>query len=374
MAARIVRADYDPLRNIAQRFGREADACRRTVQQLERVQHTLESGDWIGQGATQFYNEMNSAVLPSLKRLIIALETAGNTTQQILQIMMQAEQEVAALFKAEGGQGSGAAAGQQPVATGAGDKAGTYIIPPFSFSFDFGAGSGLEQYSYSGLSPEDFPWAESEADILDKKAMAFDTLGVVASGVSLVAGLTPHPVAQAAAKGTSIVDIGLGEVALRATADADVLQGQNGLVVDSNGTVVGLSIGRDTIVSGRNFVLGTAANIISMVTPPGPSTVAGAVGLYISASQLDYDIESNILHSENIDPIVFHGPLDLPAAGQFLYQAVLDDWAGLDLSPGLESVAVAIEAARIKAIGEGIVGVGERMGEFANWLGSWKAP
>lgn len=110
MPTPIICVDYDPLQHAAQLFEREAQSCLQTLKQIEQAQNALESGGWKSQGATQFYNEMHSSVLPALKRLVKALETAGRVTRQVAQIMAQAEQEAAALFKGDG-QGATATAG-----------------------------------------------------------------------------------------------------------------------------------------------------------------------------------------------------------------------------------------------------------------------
>ena len=79
MPANLFRGDYDQLAQIAQRFAREHEAAQRTLADVQRQTSVLQSGDWVEQGAQAFYAEMNSAVLPSLKRLGvgIAIGTRG---------------------------------------------------------------------------------------------------------------------------------------------------------------------------------------------------------------------------------------------------------------------------------------------------------
>jgi uncharacterized protein YukE len=78
--------------------------------------NTLQGGDWVGQGARAFYAEMNSAVLPSLKRLSKALQSAQRVTQHISREIKAAEDEAAAILKDNTGniaeaKGSGAGKG-----------------------------------------------------------------------------------------------------------------------------------------------------------------------------------------------------------------------------------------------------------------------
>jgi WXG100 family type VII secretion target len=113
MPARRIRADYDSLTKISQSFGRQATATKQTIQKIQQCVGTLQGGDWIGKGATAFYREMEGEVLPSLKRLASALEAAAKLTQQASQIMHQAEEEAAGIFRAAGlgGIAGGLAAG-----------------------------------------------------------------------------------------------------------------------------------------------------------------------------------------------------------------------------------------------------------------------
>jgi len=99
MTAPQVRADYDALTQIANRLGREADAARLTLSAIVRAKATLENGDWVGRGATAFYQELNQEVLPSIRRLTEALNSAKVVTQQIVAIMKAAEDGAAALFR-----------------------------------------------------------------------------------------------------------------------------------------------------------------------------------------------------------------------------------------------------------------------------------
>lgn len=56
----------------------------------------------MGRGAESFYAEMNSAVLPAMKRVVAAMSEAARATQEIRRIMKQAEEAAAALFRLNG--------------------------------------------------------------------------------------------------------------------------------------------------------------------------------------------------------------------------------------------------------------------------------
>jgi WXG100 family type VII secretion target len=100
MSRPVVRADYEQLLTITRVFEHHSTAIEAILKQLTANTDTLRRGDWVGQGATAFYGEMDSQVLPSLKRLTRALENAAHSTQSIVQLVQQAELEAAAVFKA----------------------------------------------------------------------------------------------------------------------------------------------------------------------------------------------------------------------------------------------------------------------------------
>jgi WXG100 family type VII secretion target len=112
MTARVVRADYDQLAQMANAFTQQAGQARQMLQAMSKQADTLQGGDWLGQGAQAFYAEMNGQVLPTMNRLVRALEAAGDITRQINQIAQQAEAEAAACLRVNGnGNGAGAAIG-----------------------------------------------------------------------------------------------------------------------------------------------------------------------------------------------------------------------------------------------------------------------
>lgn len=111
MPAPRIRGDYDALAQISQVFARQAEEMLLTIQRVQRQKDTLQSGDWVGKGATAFYQEMDGEVLPSLKRLATALSTANRVARQISQILNQAEEEAARILIAVGTSGFGVSIG-----------------------------------------------------------------------------------------------------------------------------------------------------------------------------------------------------------------------------------------------------------------------
>lgn len=125
MPARRIRADYDSLTKVSQSFGRQATATKQTIQKIQQCVSTLQGGDWIGKGATAFYREMEGEVLPALNRLAAALEAGARLAQQAGQIMHDAEDEAAGIFRAAGlgGIAGGLAAGLGTLTGAAGGAA-----------------------------------------------------------------------------------------------------------------------------------------------------------------------------------------------------------------------------------------------------------
>jgi WXG100 family type VII secretion target len=98
MSAPTVRSDYDQLNSISQSFNSQADTLNGMNQNLQSCFETLQGGDWIGQGATAFFNEFSNSVMPTLKRLQSAMTESARITQQISQTMKNAEDSASKCF------------------------------------------------------------------------------------------------------------------------------------------------------------------------------------------------------------------------------------------------------------------------------------
>lgn len=111
MPARRVRIDHDSLQQVTQAFGRQLSATQRSVQNIQQRLNVLQGGDWIGQGANAFFQEMQSDVLPALNRLLRALEASERVTKQISGLLRDAEQEAANTMRDRGNGGGGRGSG-----------------------------------------------------------------------------------------------------------------------------------------------------------------------------------------------------------------------------------------------------------------------
>lgn len=100
MPGKLVRSDYDQLKNIANAFRQQEDAVKQTTQKLKRIIDQLNGGqDWVGVGATAFYQEMDGEVMPAMGRLQNALSQASRTSDQVAQVYKEAEDEMSSFWK-----------------------------------------------------------------------------------------------------------------------------------------------------------------------------------------------------------------------------------------------------------------------------------
>lgn len=124
-------ASHDALPRISKAFGSESNRVKVTIDRLNRVVRVLEGGDWIGEGATAFFDEMRSEVIPAMQRLMSALAMGATVTQQIGQVVDELEQQTVGFFAIMlaafegGGAGAGAALGGQAAISAGGGGGGS---------------------------------------------------------------------------------------------------------------------------------------------------------------------------------------------------------------------------------------------------------
>jgi WXG100 family type VII secretion target len=113
-----VRADYQQLAQIAGVFGQQAETALALLAALKEQVQGLQEGDWVGKSADTFYGEMHAAVLPTVSRLADAMREAAQATQKISQVMKQAEEDAAALFRLEASAAAGSGSASTAVPAG----------------------------------------------------------------------------------------------------------------------------------------------------------------------------------------------------------------------------------------------------------------
>ncbi len=99
MPAPRIRAHYEDLEGIRNRFAQQADQVRQMSQNVRSKLEVLRDGAWIGEAANKYFDEMDSEVLPAVDRLINALEQASQATRQVSDRLHQAEEEASSRFR-----------------------------------------------------------------------------------------------------------------------------------------------------------------------------------------------------------------------------------------------------------------------------------
>lgn len=94
--------NYEQMDNIVKRFRSEADAVNQLLNQTRSRVEGLHGNGWIGRGSDQFFGEMEQLVLPSLSRLVQALQAAAGAADNITKIYHNAEDQGQGVFKSLG--------------------------------------------------------------------------------------------------------------------------------------------------------------------------------------------------------------------------------------------------------------------------------
>ena len=90
-----IRANHDELTQIAAFFAEESSAVAQTIRNLRQRKDVLQGGDWVGQAARRFFEEMDGDVLPTLLRLQRALSQSQSVTRTIAARLRQCEADAA---------------------------------------------------------------------------------------------------------------------------------------------------------------------------------------------------------------------------------------------------------------------------------------
>lgn len=96
------QVNYDDMQNIIKSLRSEEEEINQLLKQTQSKVESLHNNQWVGQGADQFFNEMEQSVLPALGRLGQALGVGANVAQQIINIIHQADEETKSFFSSLG--------------------------------------------------------------------------------------------------------------------------------------------------------------------------------------------------------------------------------------------------------------------------------
>jgi WXG100 family type VII secretion target len=105
MTASKICGNYQELNSIAGKFTASQAKAEAITRSITADVNRLRGGDWVGRGASKFYEEMDAHVVPGMHRLAQALGEAARVTGQINQLLQQAEAEAARILDKEPGNG-----------------------------------------------------------------------------------------------------------------------------------------------------------------------------------------------------------------------------------------------------------------------------
>ena len=88
-----VELNYEGLERIKSSFDQQAQEAENMLRKISGQVQGLQGGQWIGQGANAFYNEMNELLLPAIQRLVKALQEGSRVVGQIMTEFRNAEEE-----------------------------------------------------------------------------------------------------------------------------------------------------------------------------------------------------------------------------------------------------------------------------------------
>ncbi len=99
VAIKLFRLDYEVIKAVQGSFRGQGTAVQQTTQKLSSVIEQLRGGDWVGEGATAFFKEMDGEVIPAMKRLQNALNEGDKVSKDIERLQHEAEQNLTSLVQ-----------------------------------------------------------------------------------------------------------------------------------------------------------------------------------------------------------------------------------------------------------------------------------
>lgn len=94
----LIKVSYEAMQKFQNSFRGQETAVQQTTGKLTKVIEQLRNGDWIGEGATAFFNEMDSEVIPAMKRLQSAMSEGDRVSKEIEKIQHETESSIESLF------------------------------------------------------------------------------------------------------------------------------------------------------------------------------------------------------------------------------------------------------------------------------------
>ena len=92
------QVNYDEMNGIIKSLKTEEDQIMNLLKTTKSKVESLHNNQWVGQGADNFFNEMEQTVLPALARLAHALGVGADVAQDIMNTIRQADEETQGYF------------------------------------------------------------------------------------------------------------------------------------------------------------------------------------------------------------------------------------------------------------------------------------
>jgi len=91
--ADVVHTNHDALKQIACQFDNSSNIVKQATNQLQTQMQALKGGGWRAPAADKFYGIMEHEILAGMGRLSAALGQGSQVSNQVSQIMTQAEEQ-----------------------------------------------------------------------------------------------------------------------------------------------------------------------------------------------------------------------------------------------------------------------------------------
>lgn len=92
------QVNYDEMNGIIKNMKTEEEEIMNLLKTTKSKVESLHNNQWVGQGADNFFNEMEQTVLPALARLARALSVGADVAQDIVNTIRQADEETQSFF------------------------------------------------------------------------------------------------------------------------------------------------------------------------------------------------------------------------------------------------------------------------------------
>ena len=96
--ANVVRIDYEQMSSIRGILQDQSDSVKQVLALIMDQYEVLRGGAWISESADAFYRVMDDQLLPTLERLITALNITNDACDHVARIFDAAEEEGRGFF------------------------------------------------------------------------------------------------------------------------------------------------------------------------------------------------------------------------------------------------------------------------------------